>query len=162
MEAPTQEELTAAIETAGSLPKLDPETLPPEEQEDAKFYFGNNFYMLFKALMHKNAGQKSSLIHSYLERAEAFGDAWQKFLTENQTLLEEIEAVLKDREIYSNIMAIFKRLCFTCPEDIADEFDQNARLDEIEISLIARLNPLLKQAAAAMVALGIEAKQFNG
>lgn len=157
---PSDIEITNGIEKAESLPKIDPETLPPDERENAKFYFNKDFYGLFLALYRKKTHSMTINDAVFLERAEKFGNAWKEFLAQNQALLKEIEEILKDLEVFISIEKLSRKINTTCFESVAQDFMQKAQMDKITASLRTRLNPLLKKAAAAMDALDIDSSKF--
>jgi len=153
---PTGEEIEIAIQEAERLPKLDPESLTPEEQATSEGPYKNNFYLLFDAMLRREEGDLAKGSLKRLEIAEAYGDKWRKFLAENQELVNEILAILRDHKIYDELLDLYKRMCRHCSDKELDTYDQNASLDQIRTSIFYRLNPLLQQVLAAMKDLGIE------
>ncbi len=156
---PSEEKMVAALKAAESLPRISAAEMGKKAEQ-----FGNNFYFLF--LGRKFTPPGSLIRKMYLERAEAFGEPWQRFLSENVALLAEIDEVLAQREIVSELTGIAVDFYAARDFDKGDAFDK--RVDpEIGISAVRepvwrKLNGLLQQAAEAMKKVGIEPSQFFG
>jgi len=100
--------------------------------------FGNNFFMLFSEyLFRKSRDHVEPVASLYLDRMEEqYPDQWQSFLAQNQELLAQMKPLLKLRDEgslgpYENSHAFW-----------------------------AELNPLLKQAAEVLQAVGINPEEF--
>lgn len=126
--------------------------------------FGNNFYMLFVA---RRAPDKvPHLVTTYLKIAESFGEPWQRFLSDNADLLAEMDKVLSDEEIYSDILRLFRSFYRIRDFDGGDAFDVRIHpelgIHAIGIPIWNRLNSLLERAAERMRVAGLDPEQFYG
>lgn len=167
-EIPTEDQVREAIAMAADLPRLDAADLTEDETERI-IQFGNNFYMLFSALFHvEEHGEdtKRMMVTVYLGKAKKLDTLWEKFLAENTDLLDELRDALKDYDIYSHILGLYRDFCVTREFDAGDEFDLKFHpeigLNSIGVPIWRRLNELLKRAADAMKEAGIDPTQFYG
>lgn len=162
-EAPSSEKVESAIQRAAAFRRIKPEELtdsgarmPPQ--------FGNNFYLVFKARKFRNSSLGSGINKAYMDRAEALGEPWQRFLVENVQLLAEIDDALTEEDIYSDILALFRDFYSAHDFDGGDSydrrFDPTLGINAIGIPIWQRLNHLLQQAAEAMKKAGIQLDQI--
>ena len=158
---PSPEKIEAALKIAETLPRAtETENIPQ---------FGNNFYLLFTARHRESKGLTpagSAIKKIYLDRAEALGQPWRRFLSENSQLLTEIDEALEQEEKYHLLLQIFTKFYQARDFEGGDAFDKKVDsklgIDAVRISVWKRLNSLLEQAAEAMRKVGIEPEQFYG
>ncbi len=165
-EKPTPEQVDEVLKSAEALKRVDPEALPAEEK-DIPPQFGNNFYLLFKSRTFRNELPADSAIKKiYLNRAEALGEPWQRFVSENAQLLADLDRALIEENIYSKALELFRDFYAARDFDAGDEYDKKIHpelgINAIGIPIWRRLNELLQQAAEAMERIGIDPKQFYG
>lgn len=162
---PTEEEIEAVVKLAEHLPRITASGTTPEEIKNSSALFGNNFYMLFREMMRKKQGQGYPPV--YLHKAEALGQPWQDFLSQNTDLLAKIESALAEYEIFTEIQHVLIQICVATRDKIQvdtfdKKFDPKLGINAIVIPIVRKLNPLLEQAANAMKKLGIEPTMLVG
>ncbi len=161
IEIPSDEELTAVVERAKVLPRISAGDRKPEELKGPIGLFGNNFQLLFLSMRQVRQNPNGPLVTTYLRKAEKLGQPWQDFLSQNTTLLAEIDAALEEFEIYQEILGLSINLCVATrdrakSDDFVKRFDQELGINAIAIPIFRKLNILLPQAADAMRKLGID------
>lgn len=162
-EVPSVEKIEAAIKRATVLERVNPGELSEKEGGEMPEQFGDNFYLLFEARRIRDSHPRA-LIIKHLEKAEALGEVWQRFLIENNQLLAELDEILAEEDIYREILRLLRDISFTVSVNDADAFERRFHptigINVIGIPIWRRLNTLLKQAAEAMEKVGINPTQF--
>lgn len=139
---------------------IPPPISNPEEQINQ---FGNNFYLLFEAMKAKKLNINSALVPIYLERAEElYGEKWKKFLEDNNSLMNLIAEVLKEKEIYDKLHSLYIDLIFKAKasEEFIDRVMKDTNFIAVQKDIWKKLNSLLKQASEAMITCGIKPETF--
>ena len=168
MKAPSQKEmdaLVARVAQAKYLERIKPFELTEDEKKGDIKHFGNNFYLLFSAIRGKSKNPKSKhFLEFYLERAEALGEPWKNFLSQNTSLLKEIDEILEKDEILFEIRSMYRDITFTLGEEEADKFDRKFHpeigVNTFMVPYERKLNILLEKASKAMEKVGIDPKIF--
>lgn len=137
----------------------------PEKREsyEMDLPYGNNFYALFSALLKKKKGEKlTSFFQNFFPKIEACSpERWRNFIEGNTDLLTQIEEVLKQKDIYDELMDYFRTLVQNNKTTkLGDSIDEEINIDGIQYDIWNKLNPLLKQASEAMAVCGINPKDF--
>jgi hypothetical protein len=160
---PTNEEMESILKKLKTLEQID--TNDSNKYPEEKF-FGSNFYLLFKALMHKGKTENIKL-NMCLKKAEELGEKWEHFLKDNSDLLDQLYEIISQHEIYKEAENLSLRLYKHNREDKSsdDFFKKNIHpelgITAIYIPIYKKLNPLLKQAAEKMEKVGINYKDFE-
>jgi|GEM_PF-6388847 len=166
IKSPTDERIQEVLQRADALKRVEPDDLREgEKAKEGLKMFGNNFYYLFIGLRAKMLGIADEVRGpDYIEKAEALGEPWENFLAQNAQLIAQLNVVLADEKIYSDVFAIF--LDFINTSNVAAAIAFNNRIhprlgvNTIGIAIKRELNPLLEQAAQAMREAGIEPEDF--
>ena len=158
-ETPSAERIEAALKAAEGLPRAY-----LEEGEPSVEMFGNNFSLLFNELRLRDLGRTVRV--SKLKRAEALGEPWRRFVSENEELIARIKNVLEEKERYSELFGIYMEFFNVGDVDGAKSFsnkvDSRLGIQAVYNGAWMKLNPLLEQAAAQMERVGIDPTQFYG
>lgn len=164
-EAPTPEEVEAALTRAQGLPRIEFEDIRRNESSRPP-QFGNNFFLLFMALRSTNPEALKPLKDRFLPQTEALGEPWKQFLTDNAHLLAQFDHALHEVSIYLDLKRIYQNLLRAGKFDEAEALDSGVHpqlgIEVIGIPVWRQLNALLEQAANAMRAVGIDPLQFYG
>lgn len=163
-EVPSVDRVEDAVQRATVLKRVDPDE-PSETVKNMPDQFGNNFYLLFKAIRLSASRPDRPIVQIYLKKAEALGEPWQRFLSENVRLLAELNEVLAEEDIYADVLQIYRDFCFTGDIDDVDAYDLRfdpKGINAIGIPIWRRLNALLQQASEAMKQVGIDPTKFYG
>lgn len=165
-EKPTPKQVDEVLKSADVLGRVNPEALSAEGKKMPP-QFGNNFYLLFKARTFRDELSAESFIKkTYLDRAEALGGPWQRFVAENAQLLAELDRTLIEENVYSKVLGLFRDFYVARDFDGGDVYDKKVHpelgINAIGIPVWRHLNELLQQAADAMQKVGIDPKQFYG
>lgn len=160
IEPEAQEKIAAMRAIARKYEGID---LSPKQEH---FQFGNNFFLLFRALMLKEQGQKSDLEKIYLKKAEAHGKSWENFLQVLKNtgfLWPDMKRALEKQEDTLKLFKAYKWLVFKSNNSVlTEEIAREIHLNEILHFVWRELNPLLEKAAAAMIEAGINPESFYG
>lgn len=152
------------IEEAKPLERFDPGGLLPDEVVMPRQY-GNNFYLFFKARCWEGDEDGNPTRSFFLRKTEEWGDVWTFFENNNRELLQNIDDVLLEEDIYNRARKLHARLIFSGDSQAADKFnakiDPVLGLDAIGIPIWNRLNQLLEEAANAMESIGINVTELR-
>ena len=86
---------------------------------------------------------------------------WQKFLLENTELILQINELLSQRKIFSELMSRYKILLTDSKTfELSDQISEEINLVGISNSIWNKLNPLLERAAKGMKQCGIDPEKF--
>ena len=130
--------------------------------------YGNNFYILFDGLRMDRSSPRyqRSLQRSDVERAEALGEPWQRFLRDNEGLLTEINMVFEEGSPYQELEGYIFDLVNSRQRDKIEELDKATGhplgLSSLQQAYWNRMNPLLERAAQGMQVAGIDTQQRYG
>ena len=141
-------------EIAKQLPR--PENI--EEKEEV-IPFGDHFFYIF---YEKKFLSDPFIRKKYLEKAEKqYGDKWEQFLKDNDSLIVEIRKVLENLDKYSELFRRFIIL-FQNPKtsELAIQAREEVKLNATYVFLWRKLNPLLEQASKIMTSDGMKPEDF--
>lgn len=165
------------LDLAKRAPKVDPNdervryyVQAKELGQDPKsgFYqFGNNFFMLFleRQRQEHNSNYFTKRPSYYIGPAEALGENWHSFVSENRELINNINKALDADEQWRRPLVLYfmdlaRRGEWEKVEELEKATDHPLGITAVQMCVWDQLNPLLKQASETMSQCGIDAKQF--
>jgi|SRR3989344_1388515 len=167
---PSDPEIIAAERVCQEMRDIAKKLPKPDNTKEGKriIQFGNNFFLLFLLLLREkrkpssDIGEDSVITKIYLRRAEELpGGKWKKFLEENAGLVTQINKILEQNEMLSELTRRYVILLKDKKTlELSDKISEEISLQSIRVEIWDKLNPLLKQASEAMAQCGIKPKDF--
>jgi hypothetical protein len=156
LDIPSQSEIDLALRGVEGLSRVSKADLPPEQLQNVGNWYGNNFSMFFLYLVYLDRGVMDYFVENYVERTENQSEELKRFLIEYAELVASIKELVQQKELITKLLNVYVRLWVAIPILLNSQQSTRGYVSEMETFLQLRLNPLLRQAEAAMIECGVD------